>query len=148
VTSPDHRRWGTTSGVLNASDPSGGLRSRRGVPAGHRNQLSASDHAQTGASPLPFHCPVDGGTSYAEQVGEFSGAVVPAVEQSHQVRFLPVVQLGLLTRKRPLALATFMPSRVRSRMRSVSATIARTLNSNRPTGSVGSYTDPPRFRRT
>jgi len=25
-----------------------------------------------GASPFPFHCPVDGGTSEAEQVGELS----------------------------------------------------------------------------
>src|SRR6266480_4631824 len=43
-----------------------------------------------------------------------------------------------------------MPSRVRERMRSASnsATIARTLNSSRPTGSVGSYTDAPRLRRT
>ena len=29
-----------------------------------------------------------------------------------------------------------------------SATMASTLNSSRPTGSVGSYTDPPRLRRT
>ena len=51
---------------------------------------------------------------------------------------------------RPLALATFMPSRVRSRIRSDSnsATIANTLNSSRPRGSVGSWVEPPRLRFT
>ena len=50
--------------------------------------------------------------------------------------------LGCLPRKRPLALAIFIPSQVRNRIKSDSnsATIASTLNSNRPTGSVGSYT--------
>jgi hypothetical protein len=49
-----------------------------------------------------------------------------------------------------LALATFMPSRVRMLIRSASnsATIASTLNSSRPTGSVGSYTEPPRLSLT
>ena len=43
-----------------------------------------------------------------------------------------------------------MPSRVRSRIRSDSnsATIANTLNNNRPTGSVGSWTEPPRLSFT
>jgi hypothetical protein len=36
----------------------------------------------------PFCCRQDGATSDAEKVGEFSGAVVLAVEQSHHVRFL------------------------------------------------------------
>ena len=50
------------------------------------------------------------------------------------------VSLGCSPFRRPLALAIFMPSRVRARMRSASnsAIIARTLNSSRPTGSVGS----------
>jgi len=50
------------------------------------------------------------------------------------------LSLGCLPRSRPLAFATFMPSRVRSRIRSDSnsATIASTLNSSRPTASVGS----------
>jgi hypothetical protein len=53
------------------------------------------------------------------------------------MRLLPVVQLGLLDRSLPFALATFMPSPVRSRIGSEnSATIARTLNSNRPTGTT------------
>ena len=55
-----------------------------------------------------------------------------------------------MPRNRPLARATFIPSRVRILMRSDSnsATIARTLNSSRPTGSVGSWTEPPRLSLT
>src|SRR5215207_9132379 len=43
-----------------------------------------------------------------------------------------------------------MPSRVRIRIRSASnsATIANTLNSSRPIGSVGSCTEPPKLRLT
>jgi hypothetical protein len=57
---------------------------------------------------------------------------------------------GCLPRSRPLALATFIPSRVRIRIRSVSnsATIASTLSSSRPTGSVGSWIEPPRLSLT
>ncbi len=62
--------------------------------------------------------------------------------QLDQVRLLAGVSLGCLPRSRPLALATLMPSRVRIRIRSASnsATMASTLNSSRPTGSVGSCT--------
>ena len=61
-----------------------------------------------------------------------------------------LVELGLRPRKRPLALATLIPALVRSRMRSASnsATMASTLNSNLPTASWGSYTDPPKLSRT
>jgi hypothetical protein len=47
-----------------------------------------------------------------------------------------------LPRSRPLARATFMPSRVLILIKSDSnsATKAKTLNSNLPTGSVGSST--------
>ena len=50
----------------------------------------------------------------------------------------------------PLARATAIPSRVRMliRSRSNSATMASTLNSSRPTGSVGSYRFPPRLSAT
>ncbi len=43
-----------------------------------------------------------------------------------------------------------MPSRLRARARSASnsATIAKTSNSNRPTGSVGSWIEPPRLSLT
>jgi hypothetical protein len=83
---------------------------------------------------------VDGGASDTEQVGEFGGAVLTGLEQADQMCFLPGVSLGCLPRSRPLALATFIPSRVRSRIRSDSnsATMANTLNSSRPTGSLGS----------
>jgi hypothetical protein len=82
-----------------------GLRSRRVWPAGLRNQLSTGDYsyaeARTGSSTLPLNCAIDGGTNDAEQVGELSGAVVPDVEESHQMCFLPVAQLGLLAAQPP-----------------------------------------------
>ncbi len=57
------------------------------------------------------------------------------------------LSLGAFPRSRPLALAlaSFMPSLVLILMRSDSnsAIMARTLNSNRPIGSFGSWTDPP-----
>src|SRR3954447_16376305 len=60
------------------------------------------------------------------------------------------LSFGCFPRSLPLAFATRMPSLVRSRIRSNSnsATMASTLNSSRPTGSCGSYTDPPRLSRT
>src|SRR3954466_4414320 len=77
----------------------------------------------------------------AEELGDFEGAVLATVYQRDQVRVLATVGLGLFTTQpRPLALATFMPSTVRSRITSDSnsATIASTLNNSRPTASVGS----------
>ena len=53
------------------------------------------------------------------------------------------LSLGYLPRSRPFAFATFIPSRVRNRIRTDSATMASTLNSNRPTASSGSYTELP-----
>jgi hypothetical protein len=64
------------------------------------------------------------------------------------MRFLSAIDLGLLATQTSFALATFMPSLVRSPIRSDSATIAGTLKSSRPTGSVRSYTGQPRLRRT
>jgi hypothetical protein len=60
------------------------------------------------------------------------------------------LSLGCVPRSRPLALATFMPSRVRIRARSASnsAIMARTLNNSRPAGSVGSWKEPPRLSLT
>ena len=46
--------------------------------------------------PLWLHCPVDRGADDAEQVGELSGAVLAAIQQGNQVRFLPAIQLELL----------------------------------------------------
>jgi hypothetical protein len=89
-------------------------------PAGHRKHASTigvpSTHGR--AKPFSLHCPVDGRAGDAEQVSELSGGVLPRTTQSHQVRFLPVIQLGLLATQTPLTLATFIPSLVRSRIRS------------------------------
>src|ERR1035437_2483261 len=126
--------------------------SRRGVPAGHGNHLSADRGADADdvARSLSLHCSVDGGAGDAEQVGELSGAVLAAIEQSHQVSFLPMVQLGLLATQTPFGLGDLhslscaQPNQLGLETRRPS----RTLNSSRPTGSVGSYTDPPRLNRT
>jgi hypothetical protein len=57
--------------------------------------------------------------------------VLAGTVKSDAVRFVPGSSLGCLPRRRPLAFATRIPSRVRIRMRSDSnsATIASTLNS-------------------
>ena len=52
-------------------------------------------------NPLPLHCPVGAGASDAEQIGELSGAVLVAMKQGYQVRFLPVMEFGLLTTETP-----------------------------------------------
>jgi hypothetical protein len=74
----------------------------------------------------------------------------PRVVQLQQVLAWFGLSFGCSPRSRPLALATFIPSLVRSRIRSDSnsATIASTLNNNRPTGSVGSWIEPPRLSFT
>jgi hypothetical protein len=46
--------------------------------------------------PLTFDCPVDRRAANAEQVGHLGGAVLAAVHQRHQVRFLAAVELGLI----------------------------------------------------
>lgn len=66
----------------------------------------------------PLQGAVDDGSADAEEVGELSGAVLAGLEQLHQMCFLTRVELGLLAAKPALGLATFMPSRVRSRIRS------------------------------
>lgn len=90
--------------------------------------------------PLAFDGPVDGGAADAEELGYLEGAVLATVHQGDQVRFLLAVELGLLTAEPALgpgdlhALDCAQPDEVGLD----SATIARTLNSNRPTASVGS----------
>lgn len=80
-----------------------------------------------------FDGAVDRGAADSEELGDLEGAVLAAVHQRDQVRFLFRVELGLLAAQPPFALATFMPSTVRSRIRSEnSATIVRTLNRSRP----------------
>jgi len=75
---------------------------------------------------------------------------LPARESSTRCASRPGLSLGCLPRSRLLALATFMPSLVLNLIKSDSnsAIIPRTLNSSRPTGSVGSRTEPPILRFT
>jgi len=76
--------------------------------------------------------------------------VLAGAPQLDEVLLLGGVEFGCLPRSRPLALATFMPSLVRILIKSDSnsAIIARTLNSSRPTGSFGSWTEPPMLSLT
>ena len=96
----------------------GRLLSRSGVAGGYRRRVSACSRtrsrARTNGYPLPLCCAVDGGEDDEEQVGELSGAVLHAVEKSHQVRLLPMVQLGLPAAQGSFGLATFIPSEVRA----------------------------------
>jgi len=78
------------------------LLSRRVRPAGHRNQSANRADDLARASPLSLTGAIDGGAGHAEQLGELSGGVLAALEQGHQVRFLPLIELGLLPRRRPL----------------------------------------------
>ena len=48
-----------------------------------------------------LHCPIDSGAGDAEQVSELSGAVIAALEQSDQVRFLLLIEFGLLAAQTP-----------------------------------------------
>ena len=90
------------------------------------------------------------GATDAKQLSQLGLAVFPSGMQFEEVLFLLHRGLGLLPRSRPLALATFIPSRVRIRIRSASNSeiIANTLNSCLPIGSVGSWTEPPLLRLT
>jgi len=85
---------------------------RRGVACGTSHHVSTcGDDAYVDASTFSLTRPVDDRASDPEQVGELSGAVLTTVEESDQVRFLPMIQCGLLTAQAPLALAIFVPSR-------------------------------------
>jgi len=48
--------------------------------------------------------PVDGRASNPEQVGELSGAALPALKQGHQMRFLSAIELGLPATQTPFGL--------------------------------------------
>jgi hypothetical protein len=66
-------------------------------------------------------------------------------DERDQVCFLPMTERGLLTAQAPRGLGDLHPFPGTQPVRpdSNSATIASTLNISRPTGSVGSSTDPP-----
>ena len=83
-----------------------GVASRRpvacGTPQTRVNQWCCRAHDR--ANPLSLHCPADSRAGDTEQVGKFSGTVLAAIKQGHQVRFLPVIELGLLTTQTPFGL--------------------------------------------
>jgi hypothetical protein len=89
------------------------LLSRRVWPAGHTKPLLGNDgaRARAGASPFSFsfHRPVNGGAGDAEQVCELRGAVLATMKQSHQVRFLPLIECGLLTAQTPFGFGDLHP---------------------------------------
>ena len=89
---------GTTIGATETPTPGVGCCPAGVWPAGHRKHAStigAAD-AHGRANSFSLHCPVDGGAGDAEQVGELSGAVLPALRRATRLRFLPVIQLWLL----------------------------------------------------
>ena len=84
---------------------------------------------------------VDGGATDTEQVGEFGGAVLTGLEQADQMCFLSGVELGPLAAQPTLGLRylhAFSGAQPDQVADSNSATMANTLNSSRPTGSLGS----------
>jgi len=94
-----------------------------------------------------FDRPVDRRTAHREQVGDLCAAVLACLDQLDHVRASAILPtLGGRPFRRPLVLASRMPSAVRPRTRAVwkSATISNTG----PRGSLGSWTDPPRCRMT
>src|SRR5450756_1947056 len=88
------------------------LRHQQGVALPQGSDLWDSKKVSTNGAadahdrpdPLPFHCPVDGRASNPEQVGKLSGAALAALEQGHQMRFLPAIELGLLATQMPFGL--------------------------------------------
>ena len=88
----------------------------------------------------PLDGPVHRGSSDAEELGQLSLGIGAEIVQLKQMLGLVRLQLRLFTSQPALYLGDFIPSRVRILIRSDSnsATIANTLNSSRPTGSVGS----------
>jgi hypothetical protein len=74
----------------------------------------------------PLDGPIQRGSPDAEEFGDLSLTVGAEVVQLQQMICLVGFSFGCLPRSRPLAFATFIPSRVRSRIRSASnsATIA------------------------
>lgn len=83
---------------------------------------------------------VDGCARDVEEFCQFGLGVRAGSVDGEQVAAFGGREFGLFQRSLPLALATAMPSRVLIRIRSASnsATMPRTLNSSRPTGSSGS----------
>ena len=92
----------------------------------------------------PLDRPVHRGSSDAEQFGKLSLGVGAEIVQLEQMFGLVRLQFGLLATEPALCLCHFhlFPGAHLIRSGSNSATIANTLNSNLPTGSVGSWIEP------
>lgn len=101
---------------------------------------SVAVQARSGVGRGAAQLAVDGGAGDVEQLGQLGLGVLTGGVQRQQVLALRGRELGLLAFELPLDQAMAMPSRVRRRMRSASnsATMPSTLNSNRPTASLGS----------
>ena len=102
---------GTVCGRWTSFDTGWWLLSRRGVACGTSQPCvnPRGTDAYIDASTFSLTRPVDGRASDPEQVGELSGAVLTTFEESDQVRFLPMIQLGLLTTQAPLGLGDLHP---------------------------------------
>jgi len=83
----------------------------------------------------------------AEQLGEFGGGVVAGVVQRDEVCLLGGRQLRSFAPQSPLGPGD-LHALAGAHLDEVGLELARTLNSSRPTGSVGSWTDPPRLSFT
>src|SRR5215211_9296389 len=100
--------------------------------------------------PHPLEGAVDGEAYDAEEFSEFGLGVGAEVVQLEQMLGLIRLQLRLLPAQPAVGFGDLHPSRVRIRIGSVSnsATTVSTSNSSRPTGSVGSWIEPPRLSFT
>ena len=65
--------------------------------------------AGPGSDAFAFDSAVDGGSADAEQVGHLGGAVLAAVHQRYEARFLATVELGLLAPQPALGLGHLHP---------------------------------------
>ena len=110
---------------------------RHGVASAPRRRFSDVGFCR---NPLAFDGRVDRGSADTEKLGTSSVLYSPLCTSETRCASCLRLSLGCFPRSRLLALGTLMPSRVRNRIRSDSnsATMARTLNSGRPTASVGS----------
>src|SRR5215207_6775206 len=95
----------------------------------------------------PLDSLIHRGLSDAEVFSEFGLGVVPRVVQFEQVLGLVRLQFGLLAAQPALGLRDFHPfaGAQSDQVGFERSRIANTLNSSRPTGSVGSWIDPPRL---
>jgi hypothetical protein len=99
----------------------------------------------------PLDGPVHRGSPDAEEFRELTLGVASGVVQLQQMLGLIRLQLRLLATQPTLGLGYFHPFPGAQSDQvgfELSATIANTLNNNRPTGSVGSWIEPPRLSLT